>query len=189
MACSKRPAIALEDELQAAQQAGEALLPLSRWRKANIADVVARWTGIPMQGGCWPAASQKLLELENRLAERVIASPRRLALVAAIASAGPRPACRIRDGRLGVPFLFLRTPTGRSADPTRQGPGGGRCSMRRGLVRPRYGRIHGAHNGRGPGCWAPLGLRGYEEGGQLTEAIRRRPMPCCCSMRWRRPTT
>ncbi len=136
----------------------------------DIADVVARATGIPVQR-LLAGERQKLLELEARLGERVIGQPEAVAAVAAA----------IRRARAGMQaptrpvgsFLFLG-PTGVGKTELAKALAAAlfddddalvRLDMSEYMERNAVARLVGA----------PPGYVGYEEGGQLTEAVRRRP--------------
>jgi len=160
---------ALEDELQAAQQAGEALLR-EQVEEGDIADVVARWTGIPMQR-LLAGERQKLLELENRLAERVIGQPE---AVAAVAASIRRARAGMQDPRRPVgSFLFLG-PTGVGKTELAKALAAALFDEEEALVRLDMSEFM-ERNAVARLLGAPPGYVGYEEGGQLTEAIRRRP--------------
>ncbi|MCP9807057.1 AAA family ATPase [Cyanobium sp. T1B-Tous] len=154
----------LEAELQ-----GETILR-EQVEEGDIADVVARWTGIPVQR-LLAGERQKLLELEARLGERVIGQPEAVAAVAAA----------IRRARAGMQsptrpvgsFLFLG-PTGVGKTELAKALAASlfdeddalvRLDMSEFMERNAVARLVGA----------PPGYVGYEEGGQLTEAVRRRP--------------
>ena len=94
---------ALEAELRADEQSRESLLR-EQVEAGDIADVVARWTGIPVQR-LLAGERQKLLELEARLAQRVIGQPE---AVAAVAAAIRRARAGMQSPRRPVgSFLFL----------------------------------------------------------------------------------
>ncbi|MEB3199936.1 MAG: AAA family ATPase, partial [Synechococcaceae cyanobacterium] len=154
----------LEAELQ-----GETILR-EQVEEGDIADVVARWTCIPVQR-LLAGERQKLLELEARLGERVIGQPEAVAAVAAA----------IRRARAGMQsptrpvgsFLFLG-PTGVGKTELAKALAAAlfdeddalvRLDMSEFMERNAVARLVGA----------PPGYVGYEEGGQLTEAVRRRP--------------
>jgi ATP-dependent Clp protease ATP-binding subunit ClpB len=155
-------------DLEAAMQ-GDTMLR-EQVEPGDIADVVARWTGIPVQR-LLAGERQKLLELEARLGERVIGQPEAVAAVAAA----------IRRARAGMQaptrpvgsFLFLG-PTGVGKTELAKALAAAlfddddalvRLDMSEFMERNAVARLVGA----------PPGYVGYEEGGQLTEAVRRRP--------------
>jgi ATP-dependent Clp protease ATP-binding subunit ClpB len=166
------------DPLQAVQQRRgqleEALKadPMLREQveEGDIADVVARSTGIPIQR-LLAGERQKLLELELRLGERVIGQPEAVAAVAAA----------IRRARAGMQaptrpvgsFLFLG-PTGVGKTELAKALAGSLFDGEEALVRLDMSEFM-ERNAVARLVGAPPGYVGYEEGGQLTEAVRRRP--------------
>ncbi len=154
----------LEAELQAEPILREQV------EEGDIADVVARWTGIPVQR-LLAGERQKLLELEARLGERVIGQPTALAAVAAA----------IRRARAGMQsptrpvgsFLFLG-PTGVGKTELAKALAAALFDEDEALVRLDMSEFM-ERNAVARLVGAPPGYVGYEEGGQLTEAVRRRP--------------
>ncbi|MDM7952340.1 MAG: AAA family ATPase [Cyanobium sp. CZS 25K] len=138
--------------------------------EGDIADVVARSTGIPIQR-LLAGERQKLLELEQRLAERVIGQPEAVAAVAA----------SIRRSRAGMQaptrpvgsFLFLG-PTGVGKTELAKALAAALFDEEESLVRLDMSEFM-ERNAVARLVGAPPGYVGYEEGGQLTEAVRRRP--------------
>ncbi|MCX5954076.1 MAG: AAA family ATPase [Cyanobacteria bacterium] len=136
----------------------------------DIADVVARWTGIPVQR-LLAGERQKLLEMENRLSERVVGQPEAVAAVAAA----------IRRARAGMQaptrpvgsFLFLG-PTGVGKTELAKALAAALFDEEEALVRLDMSEFM-ERNAVARLVGAPPGYVGYEEGGQLTEAVRRRP--------------
>jgi ATP-dependent Clp protease ATP-binding subunit ClpA len=166
------------DQLQRLQQQRAALEaelrrdPLLREQveEGDIADVVARSTGIPVQQ-LLAGERQKLLELEARLGERVIGQPEAVAAVAAA----------IRRARAGMKapsrpvgsFLFLG-PTGVGKTELAKALAASLFDEEEALVRLDMSEYM-ERNAVARLVGAPPGYVGYEEGGQLTEAVRRRP--------------
>ncbi|MCT0208765.1 ATP-dependent Clp protease ATP-binding subunit [Synechococcus sp. CS-1332] len=138
--------------------------------EGDIADVVARSTGIPVQQ-LLAGERQKLLELEQRLAGRVIGQPEAVAAVAA----------SIRRSRAGMQaptrpvgsFLFLG-PTGVGKTELAKALAAALFDEEEALVRLDMSEFM-ERNAVARLVGAPPGYVGYEEGGQLTEAVRRRP--------------
>jgi len=138
--------------------------------EGDIADVVARSTGIPIQR-LLAGERQKLLELEHRLGERVIGQPEAVAAVAAA----------IRRARAGMQaptrpvgsFLFLG-PTGVGKTELAKALAGSLFDGEEALVRLDMSEFM-ERNAVARLVGAPPGYVGYEEGGQLTEAVRRQP--------------
>jgi ATP-dependent Clp protease ATP-binding subunit ClpA len=159
----------LEAELQADQQGGQSLLR-EQVEEGDIADVVARWTGIPVQR-LMAGERQKLLELEARLGERVIGQPE---AVAAVAAAIRRARAGMKDPRRPVgSFLFLG-PTGVGKTELAKALAASLFDEEEALVRLDMSEFM-ERNAVARLLGAPPGYVGYEEGGQLTEAVRRRP--------------
>ena len=154
----------LEAQLEAEPMLREQVEP------GDIADVVARWTGIPVQR-LLAGERQKLLDLENRLGQRVIGQPEAVAAVAAA----------IRRARAGMQaptrpvgsFLFLG-PTGVGKTELAKALAASLFDEEEALVRLDMSEFM-ERNAVARLVGAPPGYVGYEEGGQLTEAVRRRP--------------
>jgi ATP-dependent Clp protease ATP-binding subunit ClpA len=159
----------LEAELKADQESGQSLLR-EQVEEGDIADVVARWTGIPMQR-LLAGERQKLLELEHRLGERVIGQSEP---VAAVAAAIRRARAGMQDPRRPVgSFLFLG-PTGVGKTELAKALAAALFDEEEALVRLDMSEFM-ERNAVARLLGAPPGYVGYEEGGQLTEAVRRRP--------------
>ncbi|WP_114993835.1 ATP-dependent Clp protease ATP-binding subunit [Synechococcus sp. UW179A] len=159
----------LEEALNQAQQDGTALLR-EQVEAADIADVVARWTGIPIQR-LLAGERQKLLELDQRLAERVIGQSD---AVGAVAAAIRRARAGMKDPRRPVgSFLFLG-PTGVGKTELAKALAGQLFDEEESMVRLDMSEFM-ERNAVARLLGAPPGYVGYEEGGQLTEAVRRRP--------------
>ncbi|HEY9625148.1 MAG TPA: ATP-dependent chaperone ClpB [Crinalium sp.] len=151
------------------QTSGSALLK-QQVTEADIAEIVARWTGIPVNR-LMESERQKLLNLESFLHERVIGQEE---AVSAVAAAIRRARSGMKDpGRPIGSFMFL-------------GPTGvGKTELARALAECLFDsddalvRLDMSEymekNSVSRLVGAPPGYVGYEEGGQLTEAIRRHP--------------
>jgi len=136
----------------------------------EIAAVVSRWTGIPVSR-LLEGEVEKLLRMEERLHQRVVGQED---AVRAVASAVRRSRAGLQDPRrpMGV-FLFLG-PTGVGKTELARSLAEFMFDDEEAMVRidmSEYGERHSVARLIG----APPGYVGYEEGGQLTEAIRRRP--------------
>ena len=159
----------LEESLKKAQQDGTALLR-EQVEAEDIADVVARWTGIPIQR-LLAGERQKLLELDQRLGERVIGQ---FDAVGAVAAAIRRARAGMKDPRRPVgSFLFLG-PTGVGKTELAKALAGQLFDEEESMVRLDMSEFM-ERNAVARLLGAPPGYVGYEEGGQLTEAVRRRP--------------
>ncbi|MFI5893372.1 ATP-dependent chaperone ClpB [Actinoplanes sp. NPDC051513] len=136
----------------------------------DIAEVISSWTGIPA-GRMMEGETAKLLRMEDVLQSKVIGQQE---AVAAVAGAVRRARAGIADpDRPTGSFLFLG-PTGVGKTELAKALAGFLFDDERAMVRidmSEYGEKHSVARLLG----APPGYVGYEEGGQLTEAVRRRP--------------
>ncbi|MFJ4849107.1 MULTISPECIES: ATP-dependent chaperone ClpB [unclassified Streptomyces] len=136
----------------------------------DVADVVAAWTGIPA-GRLMEGETQKLLRMEEELGKRLIGQAE---AVRAVSDAVRRSRSGIADpDRPTGSFLFLG-PTGVGKTELAKALADFLFDDERAMVRidmSEYGEKHSVARLVG----APPGYVGYEEGGQLTEAVRRRP--------------
>ena len=136
----------------------------------DIADVVSRWTGIPVNK-MLQAEKDKLLNLENELHQRVVGQDE---AISAIADAVRRSRAGLQDEKRPIgSFIFLGT------------TGVGKTELAKALAEflfddenlmtridmSEYQERHSVSRLIG----APPGYVGYDEGGQLTEAVRRKP--------------
>ncbi|MEA4944715.1 MAG: ATP-dependent chaperone ClpB [Propionicimonas sp.] len=137
---------------------------------SDIAEVVASWTGIPV-GKLLQGESEKLLAMEDALGKRLVGQR---PAVAAVSDAVRRSRAGISDpNRPTGSFLFLG-PTGVGKTELAKSLAAFLFDDERAMVRidmSEYGEKHTVSRLVG----APPGYIGYEEGGQLTEAVRRRP--------------
>jgi len=137
---------------------------------ADIADVVARSTGIPVQR-LLAGERSKLLQLEQHLGERVIGQAE---AVTAVAAAIRRARAGMQSPRRPVgSFLFLG-PTGVGKTELAKALAASLFDEEEALVRLDMSEFM-ERNAVARLVGAPPGYVGYEEGGQLTEAVRRRP--------------
>jgi ATP-dependent Clp protease ATP-binding subunit ClpB len=136
----------------------------------DIAEVVSRWTGIPMNR-LMQGEIEKLLHLDDRLHQRVIGQDE---AVRAVADAVLRARSGIKDPNRPIgSFLFLG-PTGVGKTELARALAYTLFDDESNLVRIDMSEYMEKHTvARLIG--APPGYVGYEEGGQLTEAVRRRP--------------
>lgn len=160
--------VQIQEQLKAMQ--GEKALIKEEVDAEDIADVVSRWTGIPVNKMV-QSEKEKLLHLEEELHERVIGQEE---AIRAIADAVRRSRAGLNDPRRPIgSFIFLGT------------TGVGKTELAKALAEylfddenmmtridmSEYQEKHAVSRLVG----APPGYVGYDEGGQLTEAVRRKP--------------
>jgi ATP-dependent Clp protease ATP-binding subunit ClpB len=164
----ERKLAAAEAELAGLQEVGAMLK--EEVDADDIASVVAAWTGIPA-GRLMEGETGKLLRMEESLRSRVVGQQY---AVSAVADAVRRARAGISDpDRPTGSFLFLG-PTGVGKTELAKALAEFLFDDERAMVRidmSEYGEKHSVARLLG----APPGYVGYEEGGQLTEAVRRRP--------------
>ncbi len=136
----------------------------------DIAAVIAAWTGIPV-GRLLQGETEKLLHLESELAKRIVGQK---PAVAAVADAVRRSRAGIADpSRPTGSFLFLG-PTGVGKTELAKALAEFLFDDEKAMIRidmSEYGERHSVARLLG----APPGYIGFEQGGQLTESVRRRP--------------
>jgi ATP-dependent Clp protease ATP-binding subunit ClpB len=167
------PALKAEiDQAVASDQAveGETAMVKEEVGPDDVADVVSSWTGIPA-GRLLEGETGKLLRMEDELGRRIIGQTR---AVQAVADAVRRSRAGVADpDRPMGSFLFLG-PTGVGKTELAKALAEFLFDDERAMVRidmSEYGEKHSVARLVG----APPGYVGYEEGGQLTEVVRRRP--------------
>jgi ATP-dependent Clp protease ATP-binding subunit ClpB len=136
----------------------------------DIAKIVSKWTGIPVSR-MLEGEVKKLVEMEQRLRERVIGQDAALAVVA---NAIRRSRAGLSDPRRPIGSFIFLGPTGVGKTETARALAEFLFDNEQAMVRidmSEYMEKHAVARLIG----APPGYVGYDEGGQLTEAIRRRP--------------
>ena len=136
----------------------------------DIASVVARWTGIPVDR-LLEGETEKLIHMEERLHERVIGQDE---AVEAVANALRRARSGLQDPNRPIGSFVFLGPTGVGKTELARALAEFMFDDERAMVRldmTEYQERHTVARLIG----APPGYVGYEEGGQLTEAVRRRP--------------
>jgi ATP-dependent Clp protease ATP-binding subunit ClpB len=149
--------------------AGERLLK-EEVDEQDIADVVSRWTGIPVSK-LLEGEMRKLLRLGEELHKRVIGQDE---AVTAVAEAVIRSRSGLADPNRPIGSFIFLGPTGVGKTELARALASYLFDDERAMVRidmSEYGEKHSVARLIG----APPGYVGYEEGGQLTEAVRRRP--------------
>ena len=159
-----------DEEAAIAAKAGENQLLKEEVGEEDIAKVVSRWTGIPVTK-MMTGEREKLLHLEDNLHERVIGQDEAVTVVSeAILRA--RAGIKAPDRPIGS-FIFLG-PTGVGKTELAKTLAESLFDSERSMIRidmSEYMEKHSVARLIG----APPGYVGYEEGGQLTEAVRRQP--------------
>ncbi|GGT37427.1 ATP-dependent chaperone ClpB [Streptomyces atratus] len=160
----------LAEASEAEQEAAKDTMVKDEVGPDDIADVVGSWTGIPA-GRLLEGETQKLLRMEDELGKRLIGQTE---AVRAVSDAVRRTRAGIADpDRPTGSFLFLG-PTGVGKTELAKALADFLFDDERAMVRidmSEYSEKHSVARLVG----APPGYVGYEEGGQLTEAVRRRP--------------
>jgi ATP-dependent Clp protease ATP-binding subunit ClpB len=136
----------------------------------DIADVVSRWTGVPVSK-LLEGEMRKLLRLDEELHKRVIGQDE---AVTAVAEAVIRARSGLADPNRPIGSFIFLGPTGVGKTELARALAGYLFDDERAMVRidmSEYGEKHSVSRLIG----APPGYVGYDEGGQLTEAVRRRP--------------
>ncbi|HZS56875.1 MAG TPA: ATP-dependent chaperone ClpB [Bryobacteraceae bacterium] len=158
-----------EEDRVAGKQGGTRLLK-EEVDEEDIAEVVSRWTGVPVSK-LLEGEMKKLLALEDELHKRVIGQDE---AVLAVAEAVIRARSGLKDPRRPIgSFLFLG-PTGVGKTELARALAEFLFDDERAMIRIDMSEYQEKHTvSRLIG--APPGYVGYDEGGQLTEAVRRRP--------------
>ncbi|HEX5387569.1 MAG TPA: ATP-dependent chaperone ClpB [Gemmatimonadales bacterium] len=136
----------------------------------DIAEIVSRWTGIPVSK-MLESERERLTRLEDELARRVVGQRE---AVTAVANAVRRSRAGLQDPNRPLGSFIFLGPTGVGKTETARALAEFLFDDERALVRldmSEYMEKHAVARMIG----APPGYVGYEEGGQLTEAVRRRP--------------
>jgi ATP-dependent Clp protease ATP-binding subunit ClpB len=136
----------------------------------DVAEVVARWTGIPVSR-LLEGETEKLIHMEERLHERVVGQEE---AVEAVANALRRARTGLQDPNRPIGSFVFLGPTGVGKTELARALAEFMFDDERAMVRLDMSEYQERHTvARLVG--APPGYVGYEEGGQLTEAVRRRP--------------
>ncbi len=161
---------ALEQELTARAQPKEPPMVKEEVDEDDIAAVVARWTGVPVER-LLEGETEKLIQMEERLHERVVGQNE---AVEAVANALRRARTGLQDPNRPIGSFVFLGPTGVGKTELARALAEFMFDDERAMVRLDMSEYQERHTvARLVG--APPGYVGYEEGGQLTEAVRRRP--------------
>ncbi|MFB8793021.1 MAG: ATP-dependent chaperone ClpB [Microcoleus sp.] len=158
-----------ESQLSESQITGKSLLR-EEVTEADIAEIISKWTGIPISK-LVASEMQKLLHLEDELHKRVIGQDE---AVTAVADAIVRSRAGLADPNRPVASFIFLGPTGVGKTELAKALASYLFDTEEAIVRidmSEYMEKHAVSRLIG----APPGYVGYDEGGQLTEAVRRRP--------------
>ncbi|MBD2270288.1 ATP-dependent chaperone ClpB [Anabaena sp. FACHB-1391] len=159
----------VETELSHTQGTGKSLLR-EEVTEADIAEIISKWTGIPLHK-LVESEKEKLLHLEDELHHRVVGQQE---AVTAVADAIQRSRAGLSDPNRPIASFVFLGPTGVGKTELAKALAAYMFDTEEAMVRIDMSEYMDKHNvSRLIG--APPGYVGYEEGGQLTEAIRRRP--------------
>ncbi|MGD0731575.1 MAG: AAA family ATPase, partial [Terracidiphilus sp.] len=158
--------------LEAAQEGGKgaARMLKNEVDEEDIAKIISKWTGIPVSR-MLEGEVKKLVEMEQRLRERVVGQDAALTVVA---NAIRRSRAGLSDPRRPIGSFIFLGPTGVGKTETARALAEFLFDDEQAMVRidmSEYMEKHAVARLIG----APPGYIGYDEGGQLTEAVRRRP--------------
>jgi len=160
----------LEQELAAREEPSEAPMVKEEVDEDDIAAVVASWTGIPVTR-LLEGEVEKLIHMEERLHQRVVGQDE---AVEAVSNALRRARSGLQDPNRPIGSFVFLGPTGVGKTELARALAEFMFDDERALVRLDMSEYQERHTvARLVG--APPGYVGYEEGGQLTEAVRRRP--------------
>src|SRR5438270_1681739 len=163
------PALEKELEERDSQQAADAMVK-EEVDEDDVAGVVARWTGIPVDR-LLEGETEKLVQMENRLHQRVVGQDE---AVEAVANALRRARTGLQDPNRPIGSFVFLGPTGVGKTELARALAEFMFDDEHAMVRLDMSEYQERHTvARLLG--APPGYVGYEEGGQLTEAVRRRP--------------
>ncbi|HEY58241.1 MAG TPA: AAA domain-containing protein [Anaerolineae bacterium] len=170
-AIKKAERLRLEEEFRAKRAQWEAEHRLDEEVDANdIAEIVSQWTGIPVTQ-MLETEAEKLLHMEERLHERIVGQDE---AIRAISDAIRRARSGLKDPRKPIGSFIFIGPSGVGKTELAKALAEFLFDDEDALVRidmSEYREQHAVSRLFG----APPGYVGYEEGGQLTEAVRRRP--------------
>jgi len=158
------------DDLKTKEAAGGHILLKEEVTEEDIAKVVSSWTGIPVSR-LQEGERQKLVKMEERLMERVVGQDR---AIRAVSNAVRRARAGLQDENRPIGSFMFLGPTGVGKTELSKALAEFLFDDERAMIRIDMSEYMEKHTvARLIG--APPGYVGYEEGGQLSEAVRRRP--------------
>jgi ATP-dependent Clp protease ATP-binding subunit ClpB len=159
-----------EDEERLTSKQGPSRLIKEEVDEEDIAEVVSRWTGVPVSK-LLEGEIQKLLHLDEELHQRVVGQDE---AVTAVSEAVVRARSGLKDPNRPIGSFIFLGPTGVGKTELARALAGFLFDDERAMIRIDMSEYQERHTvARLIG--APPGYVGYDEGGQLTEAVRRRP--------------
>jgi len=162
--------VELRHQLDQMRSGWDALAGKPRVTAEDVAEVVAMWTGVPVQRIAGEE-SERLLQMERALHERVVGQNE---AIKAISKAVRRARAGLKDPKRPIGTFMLLGPTGVGKTLLAKTLAEFLFGSDDALIKLDMSEFMERHNvSRLVG--APPGYVGYEEGGQLTEAVRRRP--------------
>jgi ATP-dependent Clp protease ATP-binding subunit ClpB len=160
----------LEKKMKVAEEAGDSSMLEEAVTESHVAQVVSRWTGIPVDK-MLEGEREKLLQMEVELAKRVVGQAE---AVEAVATAVRRARAGLQDPNRPIGSFMFLGPTGVGKTELTKALANYLFDDEHALARidmSEYMEKHSVSRLIG----APPGYVGYDEGGALTEAVRRRP--------------
>ncbi|MDW8318619.1 MAG: ATP-dependent Clp protease ATP-binding subunit [Anaerolineae bacterium] len=162
--------VELRHQLDQIRSGWESLANKPRVTAEDVAEVVAMWTGVPVQRIAGEE-SERLLHMEDALHERVVGQDE---AIRAISKAVRRARAGLKDPKRPIGTFMFLGPTGVGKTELAKTLAEFLFGSEEALIKLDMSEFMERHNvSRLVG--APPGYVGYEEGGQLTEAVRRRP--------------
>jgi ATP-dependent Clp protease ATP-binding subunit ClpB len=159
-----------DEKLQLEELQSDGVMLKEEVAEEDVAEIVAKWTGIPVSK-MLEGEMQKLLKMEDNLRRRVIGQDEGLV---AVANAVRRSRAGLQDPNRPIGSFIFLGPTGVGKTETTRALAEFLFDDEKAMIRldmSEYMEKHAVARMIG----APPGYVGYEEGGQLTEAVRRRP--------------
>ncbi len=159
----------LEEDIDKAREAGNLLIK-DQVDPADIAAIISKWTGIPVSK-LVQSDREKLTHLEDHLKERVVGQDQ---AVEAVAHAIRRARAGINDPKRPIGSFIFAGPTGVGKTELAKSLAAFLFDDEKSMIRIDMSEYMEKH-AVAKLIWSPPGYVGYDEGGQLTDAVRRKP--------------
>lgn len=160
----------LEAQIKTIKEQGSADLPRPHVTEDDIAQIVAAWTGVPVSK-LTEVESERLLHLEETLHQRVIGQDE---AVKAVSRALRRARIGLKDPKRPIASFFFSGPTGVGKTELAKALAEAFFGSEEAMIRLDMSEFMESHT-VSKLIGSPPGYVGYDEGGQLTEAVRRKP--------------